>query len=101
MSLTLFVSLLTILSLISSLTIQALKKTIEIKKPTLAVGIAAAICGWIGGIMAYILLGISFNPSSIICIILLAPAIWLTSTLGYDKVMEVINQIAATMVISK
>lgn len=93
MSLALFITLVTILSLISSLITEALKKTIDIKKPTLVVAIISAISGWGGGIITYILMGIAFNPSTIICLLLLAPTIWLSATLGYDKVMEVIKQI--------
>lgn len=93
MTLALFMVLVTILSLISSLFTQAIKKTFNNTKPTLIAAILSVIIGWIGGLMAYILMGITFVPSSIICLILLAPTIWLISTLGYDKVMEVLKQI--------
>ena len=93
MTLALFVTLVTILSLINSLITQAIKKTFNANKPTLVVAIVSAITGWIGGYMTYILMEIPFNPSSIICLILLAPTCWLVATLGYDKVMEVIKQI--------
>ena len=93
MSLTLFITLVTALSLVSSLVTQAIKKTVEVTKPTLVVAIVAAVVGWIGGIAAYVLLGVPFTAASIICLVLLAPACWLTATLGYDKVMEVIQQI--------
>lgn len=93
MTLTLFITLLTILSLVSSLLTQAIKKNFKITKPTLVVGIIAAVVGWCGGAAAYALMHIAFNPSSIICLVLLAPAVWLSATLGYDKVMEVIKQI--------
>ena len=93
MTLALFITLVTILSLVSSLVTEALKKNIEIKKPTLVVAIISAITGWGGGVIAYILMGIAFTLQSVICLVLLAPTIWLTATLGYDKVMEVIKQI--------
>jgi hypothetical protein len=93
MTLTLFITLVTILSTISSLITQAIKKITNTLKPTIVVAIVSAVCGWIGGVMAYILMGISFNPSSIVCLILLAPTIFLTATLGYDKVMEIIKQL--------
>lgn len=93
MTLTLFVTLVTILSLVSSLFTEAIKKVFNVTKPTLLVGILSAVIGWIGGLIAYLLMGIAFTQSSIICLILLAPTIWLVATLGYDKVMEVIEQI--------
>ena len=94
MTLTLFISLVTALSLVSSLITEAIKKSFNATKPTLIVAIVAAITGWGGGVIAYSLMGIGYNTSNIICLILLAPTIWLMATLGYDKVLEVIKQIA-------
>ena len=94
MTLTLFISLVTSLSLISSLFTEALKKTINVTKPTLVVAIIAALTGWGGGAISYSLMGIAYTPSNIICLTLLAPTIWLMATLGYDKVLEVIKQVA-------
>ena len=93
MTLALFMSLLTILSLVSSLITQAIKANFKVTKPTLVVGIIAAIVGWGGGAAAYTLMHVPFDTQSIICLVLLAPAVWLSATLGYDKVMEVIKQI--------
>ena len=93
MTVALFVTLVTALSLVSSLITQALKKVFGDSKPTIIVAIVSAVIGWGGGAIAYVLLGVAFTPASILCLILLAPVIWLTATLGYDKVMEVIEQI--------
>ena len=57
------------------------------------VAVVAAVVGWGGGAAAYLLLKVPFDTPSIVSLILLAPACWLTATLGYDKVMEVIKQI--------
>ena len=97
MSLALFVTLVTILSLVSSLFTEACKKVFKITKPTAFVAVLSAIVGWGGGIITYLLMGIAFTQTSIICLILLAPTIWLTATLGYDKVMEIIKQITETI----
>lgn len=93
MTLTLFITLVTILALISSLITEGLKKTADITKPTLVVAIVSAITGLFGGLASYILMGIAFTPSSIVCLILLAPTLFLVATNGYDKVMELISQI--------
>lgn len=93
MTVALFITLVTILALISSLITETLKKTINIKQPTIAVAIISAISGWVGGLASYILMGIAFTPSSIICLILLAPTLFLVATNGYDKVIELIEQI--------
>lgn len=96
MTTSIFVFLVTALSLICSLFTEAIKKTFKNEKPTLVALILSIICGWGGGTAAYILMNIPFDVQSIICLVLLAPAIWLIATLGYDKVMEVIAQIVGT-----
>ena len=101
MTLSLFVVLLTILSLVSSLTTEAFKKAFNITKPTLVDGIISIVAGAGGGSLAYILMGIGFSPTNIICLVLLPLAIWLSSTLGYDKVKEIIEQIAKSGLIKK
>lgn len=95
MTLSLFIILVTILSLASSFLTQGIKKAFTVKKPTLLVAIISAIAGFGGGALTYVLMGIAFNPVNIVCLALLAPAIWLSATLGYDKTMEIIRQIAA------
>ena len=94
MTLTLFISLATALSLISSLITEAIKKSFNATKPTLIVAIIAVVTGWGGGAIAYSLMNIGYTSSNIICLTLLAPTIWLMATLGYDKVLEVIKQVA-------
>ena len=96
MTVTLFITLVTILALVSSLLTEAIKKIFNAQNPTLIAAIISAVSGWGGGIAAYVLMGIAFTPANIVCLILLAPVIWLGATLGYDKVIEVIKQIAET-----
>ena len=93
MTLTLFITLVTILSTISSLLTEGFKHIFGDTKPTIIVAIVAAVVGWGGGVATYLLMNIAFDTSSIICLILLAPTLFLTATLGYDKVMEVIKQL--------
>ena len=94
MTLTLFISLVTILSVISSALTEAAKNSFNVTKPTLLVAIISALTGWAGGAAAYCFMNIPFhNTANLICLVLLAPAIWLSATLGYDKVMEIFKQI--------
>lgn len=93
MTLTLFITLFTILSIVNSLLTETVKRTIGTYKPTLVAAALAAVVGWGGGICAYILMGIVASPASIVCLIILAPAIFVGSTCGYDKVKEIIEQI--------
>lgn len=94
MSLTLYIVLTTILSLIISLATEGVKKAFpNFNKPTLLVIILSAVVGWGGGAITYILMGIPFATASIICLVLLAPTLFLVSTTGYDKVIELLKQI--------
>ena len=93
MTIPIFITLVTVLSLVDSLLTEAIKKAFHITKPTLVAAILAVIVGWGGGACAYLLKDIPFTTSSIICLILLAPIIWVGATVGYDKVMEIIKQI--------
>lgn len=96
MTVSLFIILLTILSLVSSLLTEAVKKVLGDKQysPNILAAIISGIAGWGGSIATFILMNIAFTPASIVCIILLGPAVWLVATLGYDKVVQTIKQIA-------
>ena len=93
MTITIFLTLFTILSVVCSLFTEAIKRTIGTKEPTMVALILSAIVGWGGSAIAYQLMGIPFNTNSIICLALMAPVIWLGATLGYDKVKETIIEI--------
>ena len=93
MTTNLFITLVTILSLVSSLLTEAIKKAFHSTKPTLLAAIVSAIVGWGGGAASYILMDIPFDTKSIVALVLLAPIIWIGATVGYDKVKEIIKQI--------
>lgn len=94
MTTTLFIFLLTALSLISSLFAEAIKKTFAKNvSSTLTVAIISAVVGWGGCAIAYIFMGIPFTVITVTALVIMAPAVWLCATLGYDKVMEVVKQI--------
>ena len=100
MTVTLFISMLTIFALISSLLTEAIKKaTQDTVSNNIIVGIVAAVVGWGGGAAVYVIFGIAWTVSNIVALILLAPACWLGAMLGYDKVIQTIKQIVE--VISK
>ena len=97
MTLTIFMSLVAILSIIASAFTEAIKKNFTVKSATLVVLIISAIIGWGGGAITYCFMKIPFNNvSNILCLFLLAPTIWLSATLGYDKVKEIITKIGTT-----
>lgn len=97
MTITLFMALIVVLAIAVSLLTEAVKKFFEGTKVTYSSNVVVLIVSIIVGIggtaMAYISLGIAFTPPNIICMVLMAVAVWVGSMLGYDKVLQMIEQI--------
>lgn len=100
MTLTLFMTLLTIFSLIVSLITEALKtmfKKLEVGySANVVVLIVSLFVGAGGTAIAYLYLGIAFTTLNILCIALMAVAVWVGAMVGYDKVLQMIEQIKST-----
>lgn len=92
MSITMFLSLFTLGSMVSSLLTEAVKKAADISSNLIAL-INAFVVGLAGTSAAYALMGVPFNLQNIICIILMTICIWIGSMIGYDKVIQTISQI--------
>ena len=98
MTITLFITILTIGAAVTSLLTEAIKKFYEnAKKEYSANAIAlvnAIVVGWGGTAVTYILLGQPWTVNNIICLILMGEAVWIGSMIGYDKVIQLLKQIA-------
>lgn len=92
MTITLFLSLFTLGSMVSSLLTEAVKKATDISSNLIAL-INAVVVGLAGTSAAYVLMGEPFNLQNTICIILMTVCIWIGSMIGYDKVIQTISQI--------
>lgn len=92
MTITLFLSLFTLGSMVSSLLTETVKKATDISSNLIAL-INAFVVGLAGTSAAYALMGVPFNLQNIICIILMTVCIWIGSMIGYDKVIQTISQI--------
>lgn len=93
MSITIFMALFTIGSMAASLLTEAIKKGFMETSTNMIALINAAVVGGLGTAGAYILLGIPFTLNNIICLVLMIVCIWIGSMIGYDKVMQTIDQI--------
>ena len=97
MTITLFMALIVVLALAVSLLTEAVKKFFEGTPVTyssnLIVLLVSIIVGIGGTAMAYVSLDIPFTPPNIVCMILMAVAVWVGSMLGYDKVLQMVEQI--------
>lgn len=97
MTITLFISLVTVFATATSLITEATKKVLDGKgiqyASNIVVCIIAAIVG-IGGTAAYYALtSIPFNGSNIVSMILMGVAVAVGSMVGYDKVVQAVKQI--------
>lgn len=97
MTITLFLALIVVFAMAVSLLTEAIKKLFEGSKVTYSSNVIVLIVSIIVGIggtaMAYIALGIAFTPPNIIAMVLMAVAVWVGAMLGYDKVLQMIEQI--------
>lgn len=93
MTINLFLVLFTVGALIASLLTQALKKLKEDVPANILAFIDAFVVGVAGMVIYYIIEGIPFTAANIAYIVLMAFCIFLSSTVGYDKCMQTIEQI--------
>ncbi|MDL2301114.1 hypothetical protein LJC58_02040 [Lachnospiraceae bacterium OttesenSCG-928-D06] len=97
MTLTLFMTLIVILAVAVSLITEAVKKFLEgmnVKySANMVVLIVALVVGAGGTALVYLFMGIAFTPPNIVCIVLMAGAIWVGSMIGYDKVLQMVEQL--------
>lgn len=98
MNVTLFVFVLTIGAAFSSLLTQAVKKWYENRKTEYSSNVIAFInaivigCG--GTVVAYMLIGIPWTVNNIICVVLMGLCVWIGSMIGYDKIIQLVQQIS-------
>lgn len=93
MAVEMFIYLFTIGSLFASLLTQATKKALPKISSNILALINAGIVGIVGMICVYVIMDIPFIPVNIIYIVLMAVCIWMGSMIGYDKIIQTINQI--------
>jgi len=98
MTITLFVTMLTIGAGITSLLTEAIKKFYTNAGKDYSANIVALInaivvgCG--GTAILYMLNSIPWTVNNIICIFLMGVAVWIASMIGYDKIIQLLKQIA-------
>lgn len=82
---------------ISSLLTQAIKKACENAgkeyKPNMIALINALVVGCGGTAVLYTFNAIPWTVNNIICLILMGVAVWMASMVGYDKVIQTLQQL--------
>lgn len=98
MSIALFTILITIFSAASALLTEAVKTCYQNAGKNYSANILALInalivgCG--GTAATYLLLGIAFTSTNVLCLILMGAVVWIGSMVGYDKIKQLIEQIS-------
>jgi len=96
MTLTMFMALMVILSTATSLFTEAVKCFLEGMGGKYASNVVVLVVSIITGVggtaIAYVFMGIPFILPNIICMVLMAVAVWVGSMVGYDKITQMLEQ---------
>lgn len=97
MTLALFVTLVSIFAVAVSLITEAVKKFLQDAKKNYSANIVVLILSVIVGVggtaLVYLFMGIPYTAPNIVCMVLMAVAVWVDSMVGYDKVIQMIEQL--------
>lgn len=97
MTITLFISIFTVGAMVSGLLTEAIKKAYQNANKDYSANVIAlvdaVVVGGLGTTCAYMLLGIPWAVNNIICLFLMIVVVWVGSMIGYDKIMQLLNQL--------
>ena len=100
MTITLFITMLTLGAGLTSLLTEAIKKAYSNAgkeySANLVALVNAVVVGCGGTAVLYMLQAIPWTVNNIICLILMGVAVWIASMIGYDKVIQLLKQLAST-----
>ena len=105
MTVTLFISILTLGATLTTVLTEAIKKAYQNANKAYSANIIALInalvigCG--GTAVAYMLLDIDWTVNNIICLVLMGFVVWLGSMLGFDKILQTATQVANTIAVKE
>ena len=98
MTLSMFLGLLSAFSILTSMIMEIVKKWLASMQRNYASNVVVLMISIVVGIggtaIFYILSGVQFTSPNVMSMCLMGLAVWLTSTQGYDKVVQLIKQFA-------
>lgn len=98
MTITLFVSILTIGAAASGLLTESIKKWYTNAGKQYSANMIALVdaivigCG--GTSVTYMLLSVPWTINNVICMVLMGICVWIGSMIGYDKIIQLIKQLS-------
>lgn len=97
MTINLFMTLIVVLAVVVSLLTEAIKKLLDSLEVHYSSNVLVLIVSVVVGIcstaLTYLFLYIPFTPPNIVCMILMAVVVWVGAMLGYDKVLQMVEQV--------
>ena len=100
MTVTLFITFMTAAAAVNGLLTEAIKKAYENAGRKYSANVIAlinaAVIGGLGMAAVYMLMGIPWTVNNIICLVIMAVAVWIGSMIGYDKIIQLLKQIQET-----
>ncbi len=100
MTITLFITFMTVAAAVSGLLTEAIKKAYQNAGRKYSANVIAlinaAVIGGLGMAAVYMLLGIPWTINNIICLVIMIVAVWIGSMIGYDKIIQLLKQIQET-----
>lgn len=96
MTVTMFIALLTMFATVTSICTEGVKKILNELNVAYASNLLASIIACVIGVggtaVYYILFSMAFTPANIVCMILMGVATAFGAMVGYDKVVQAIEQ---------
>lgn len=98
MTITLFITILTVAAACTALLTEAIKKAYQNANKEYSSNIIALVnaivigCG--GTAITYMLLNVEWDTNNIVCLILMGICVWIGSMIGYDKIIQLLKQLA-------
>lgn len=100
MTITLFITFMTVAAAVSGLLTEAIKKAYQNAGRKYSANVIALInatvIGGLGMAAVYMLLGIQWTVNNIICLVIMIVAVWIGSMIGYDKIIQLLKQLQET-----
>ena len=80
-------------SLMTALVVEAIKQMVEVKKPNILAAVVSVVVGIAIPCMYIIMNSLPFDTTAILYIVSIVVLSWLCAMLGFDKVVQTLNQL--------
>lgn len=93
MTITIGSFILMVCSIMTGLITEAIKKMVEVNKPNIVAAVVSVVVGIAIPSMYIVMHGLPFDITAILYIISIVVLSWLCAMLGFDKVVQSLNQL--------